>query len=135
MIRSFDLFVSNMSGTIGSGFNTTTDVDHRSWVWVASFLSLLYSLLCLAARAVSKWDFLWFDDIILAAAYISGLAHWGILFRALANGLAVSESVLSSSAIQYASRVSTHLYHRNSSELVVVLARYSESTTPNICLI
>lgn len=69
------------------GFHTATAEDHRAWLWVrlkpppssnravdmsqvASILSLLYSVLCLAARLVGKWDMLWWDDAVLGIAYV-----------------------------------------------------------------
>lgn len=69
------------------GFHTATTKDHRAWLWVrlmpfstlsrpvdttqvASILSLLYSMLCLAARLVGKWEMLWWDDAVLGIAYV-----------------------------------------------------------------
>lgn len=39
---------------------------------VASILSLLYSLLCLLARLVGKWEMIWWDDATLGFAYVCG---------------------------------------------------------------
>lgn len=57
------------------GFSTPSDVDHRPWLWAATMLSCIYSLLALAARVTSKWDMLWYDDAILSVAYVRLLAE------------------------------------------------------------
>ncbi|KAK4635120.1 hypothetical protein CLAFUW4_02160 [Fulvia fulva] len=78
----------------GHGFVTPSDIDHRPWLWVCSLLALLYSLLCLGARFVGKWDLLWWDDLVLSIGYVFAVVHWGILFSALDSGLAVTALAL-----------------------------------------
>ncbi|KAF7186246.1 hypothetical protein HII31_12321 [Pseudocercospora fuligena] len=82
-----------------NGFATTTETDHRPWVWVASFLAMIYSLLCLAARFTGKWDLLWWDDVVLSSGYLAAIVHWGLLFRSLIDGTGLSSLVLSSSEL------------------------------------
>jgi hypothetical protein len=38
---------------------------------VASILSLIYSLLAFGARVTVKWELLFYDDLVLAVAYVS----------------------------------------------------------------
>ncbi|PPJ53915.1 hypothetical protein CBER1_04636 [Cercospora berteroae] len=78
-----------------SGFATATATDTRAWLWVASFLSLIYSLLCLAARFTGKWDLLWWDDLILSGGYSSAIVHWGFLFQAFTSGVGVASIAIS----------------------------------------
>jgi len=90
---------------MGAGFDTPGDLDHRGWIWVAGFLSLIYSLLCLAARAVGKWGLLWYDDIVLGISYIFAIVSWGLIFASLTQGLGVSNLTLSASAVEDAAQV------------------------------
>lgn len=88
-----------------SGFATATATDTRAWLWVASFLSLIYSVLCLAARLTGKWDLLWWDDMILGAGYLASIVHWGLLFQAITDGLGVATIAISASDLSAAARV------------------------------
>lgn len=90
----------------GHGFVTPSDIDHRPWLWVCSLLALLYSLLCLGARFVGKWDLLWWDDLVLSIGYVFAVVHWGILFSALDSGLAVTALALTADQTGRASEVS-----------------------------
>lgn len=104
-----------------SGFATATSTDSRSWLWVASFLSLIYSVLCLAARFTGKWDLLWWDDLILGAGYMASVVHWGFLFQALSDGVGVASIALTTPELSDAARVCEQIRH-------LVLSR---STIPN----
>jgi hypothetical protein len=86
------------------GFATTTPDDHRAWLWVAGFLSLIYSLLGLAARCVAKWELIWWDDMVLSASYLCAFTHWALLFRSLCEGVGVHG--LSTARFEDASMVS-----------------------------
>ncbi|KXT02841.1 hypothetical protein AC578_5384 [Pseudocercospora eumusae] len=88
-----------------NGFATSTETDHRPWVWVASLLAMIYSLLCLAARFTGKWDLLWWDDVVLSAGYVAAIAHWALLFRSLLDGTGLSSLILSSSELGNAARL------------------------------
>ncbi|KAI5370327.1 hypothetical protein Slin15195_G012050 [Septoria linicola] len=88
-----------------SGFATATSTDSRSWLWVASFLSLIYSVLCLAARFTGKWDLLWWDDLILGAGYMATVVHWGFLFQALSDGVGVASIALTTPELSDAARM------------------------------
>lgn len=90
---------------MNSGFVTPTAIDVRAWLWVASFLSFVYSVLCLAARFVGKWDMLWWDDLVLGAGYMASVVHWGMLFHAIAKGLGIASIAISSSDLSFAARV------------------------------
>lgn len=100
-----------MSLSSNYGFETTSDIDHRSWVWVAGILSLIYSVLCLAARFTGKWGLLWFDDGILVGAYVAAAVHWGLLYRSLIDGLAVSPVAITAGQLGDAARVCTTFIH------------------------
>ncbi|EME48539.1 hypothetical protein DOTSEDRAFT_118977 [Dothistroma septosporum NZE10] len=95
----------------GHGFTTASDSDHRPWLWVCSLLALLYSLLCLGARFMGKWDLLWWDDLILSLGYVFALVHWGFSFSALGGGLAITALALTAdegahaSELYFASRI------------------------------
>lgn len=93
------------------GFETTSDIDHRAWLWVAGFLSLIYSVLCLAARFTGKWELLWFDDGILVGAYVAAVVHWGLLYQSLVNGLAVSPVSITAGQLGDAARVCSTFIH------------------------
>lgn len=88
-----------------SGFATATATDTRAWLWVASFLSLIYSLLCLAARFTGKWDLLWWDDLILSGGYLSAIVHWGFLFQAFTSGVGVASIAISRDQLNVAAKV------------------------------
>lgn len=88
-----------------SGFATATATDTRAWLWVASFLSLIYSVLCLAARLMGKWDLLWWDDMILGVGYLASIVHWGLLFQAITDGLGVAAIAISASDLSAAATV------------------------------
>lgn len=90
---------------MSAGFDTPGQLDHRAWVWVAGILSLIYSLLCLAARAVGKWGLLWYDDIVLGSAYVFAIVSWGLVFSSLSHGLGVSTLSLTSSQVHTAAQV------------------------------
>ena len=100
-----------MSLSSNYGFETTSDIDHRSWVWVAGILALVYSVLCLAARATGKWGLLWYDDGILVGAYVAAVLHWGLLYRSLVDGLAVSPVAITAGQLGDAARVCTTFIH------------------------
>jgi len=114
---------------MGAGFDTPGDLDHRGWIWVAGFLSLIYSLLCLAARAVGKWGLLWYDDIVLGISYIFAIVSWGLIFASLTQGLGVSNLTLSASAVEdaaqlyFASRVPFFISHCLSKLSILVFTR------------
>lgn len=78
---------------MGAGFEAPGHLDHRGWLWVAGILSIIYSLLCLSARAFAKWGLLWWDDIVLGVSYIFAFVNWGLIFASLTHGLGVSPSV------------------------------------------
>lgn len=90
---------------MSAGFDTPGDLDHRGWIWVAGFLALIYSLLCLGARAVGKWGLLWYDDIVLGVSYLFAIVSWGLIFASLTHGMGASNLTLSSSAIESAAQV------------------------------
>lgn len=90
---------------MSAGFETPGQHDHRAWVWVAGLLSLIYSLLCLAARAVGKWGLRRYDDIVLSCAYLFAFVNWGLIFASLTHGLGVSTLSVSSAAFHSAARV------------------------------
>ncbi|KAF2172081.1 hypothetical protein M409DRAFT_17324 [Zasmidium cellare ATCC 36951] len=94
-----------MSLSSNHGFETTSDIDHRAWIWVASFLALIYSVLCLAARITSKWGLLWVDDGILVGAYVAAVVHWGLLYQSLVDGLAVSPVAITAGQLGHAARM------------------------------
>ncbi|KAK5007052.1 hypothetical protein LTR28_005736 [Elasticomyces elasticus] len=77
------------------GLNPVFHDSHRAWLCVAAILSLVYSFLGLGARLYGKWGLLWYDDVILAAAYVFAVAQWGTLFKAISIGRGVSSSLVS----------------------------------------
>lgn len=93
---------------MSEGFDTPGQLDHRGWIWVAGILALIYSLLCLAARAVGKWGLLWYDDIVLGVSYLCAIVSWGLIFAGLTHGLGVVNSELTPSMIESASKVRLH---------------------------
>lgn len=54
----------------GNRFALSTENDRQAGLWIASILSLMYSVVILCTRLVIKWGFFAIDDILLAGAYV-----------------------------------------------------------------
>lgn len=83
----------------GSRFAVSTTDNRQAGLWIASLLSLMYSIVILCARLVVKWGNLGLDDIALAGAYVLSLAHWTITYTALSDGLGKAPELLDNGAI------------------------------------
>ncbi|KAK3723948.1 hypothetical protein LTR37_001432 [Vermiconidia calcicola] len=83
----------------GSRFAVSTTDNRQAGLWIASLLSLIYSIVILCARLVVKWGNLGLDDIALAGAYVLSLAHWTITYTALSDGLGKAPGLLDNGAI------------------------------------
>ncbi|KAF2717935.1 hypothetical protein K431DRAFT_205500, partial [Polychaeton citri CBS 116435] len=75
------------------GFSTPAPNDRRPWLWVASIVSLSYSLLTLVARLLAKWELLGVEDGLIIGAYVFGVIHWGLFNRAIFEGLGAAEDL------------------------------------------
>lgn len=71
-------------------FAEITSTDRAGVVWVASILSLLYSLSTLVARFFVKYHTLGYDDWLILAATLVGIAQYVAVFVSLSQGLGTS---------------------------------------------
>lgn len=55
----------------GLRFSVVTSDNHQAGIWITSILSLIYSVLALAARMAVKWKLAGVDDVILGLAHVS----------------------------------------------------------------
>ena len=53
-----------------AGLSKPTELDRRGWVWIITILSIVYSVCFLGARIFGKYGLLWWDDAVLASAYV-----------------------------------------------------------------
>jgi hypothetical protein len=74
-------------------FAEITSTDRAGVVWVASILSLLYSLSTLVARFFVKYHTLGHDDWLILAATVVALAQYIAVFVSLSQGLGVSSLI------------------------------------------
>ncbi|GAB7323012.1 hypothetical protein MBLNU13_g05538t1 [Cladosporium sp. NU13] len=81
-------------------FSEITSTDRAGVVWVASILSLLYSLSTLVARFFVKYHTLGYDDWLILAATIVALAQYIAVFVSLKQGLGISSLIQSEDAIR-----------------------------------
>jgi hypothetical protein len=74
-------------------FAEITSTDRAGIVWVASILSLLYSLSTLVARFFVKYHTLGYDDWLILAATVVAFAQYIAVFVSLHQGLGVSSLI------------------------------------------
>lgn len=74
-------------------FSEITTQDRAGVVWVASILSLLYSVSTLIARFFIKYHTLGFDDWSILAATVVALGQYIAVFVSLNDGLGVSSQI------------------------------------------
>jgi hypothetical protein len=81
-------------------FAEITSTDRAGVVWVASILSLLYSLSTLVARFFVKYHTLGYDDWLILAATVVALAQYIAVFVSLNQGLGISSLIQSEDAVR-----------------------------------
>lgn len=81
-------------------FAEITSTDRAGVVWVASILSLLYSLSTLVARFFVKYHTLGYDDWLILAATVVAIAQYIAVFVSLNQGLGISSLIQSEDAVR-----------------------------------
>ena len=76
-------------------FSPVTATDRAGLVWVSGILSLVFAVLTLATRFGIKHLGLGYDDWLILAATIVGLAQYIATFIGLSNGVGTSTTLLS----------------------------------------
>jgi hypothetical protein len=74
-------------------FAQITSTDRAGVVWVASILSLLYSLSTLVARFFVKYHTLGYDDWLILAATVVAFGQYIAVFVSLTQGLGISSLI------------------------------------------
>ncbi|KAK6392273.1 hypothetical protein LTR65_003729 [Meristemomyces frigidus] len=94
----------------GNRFAVSTPDDHQASLWITSLLSLMFSVVVLAARVVVKWGAFGADDIALGIAYVLATAHWITMYMAMSRGLGKSATLLSHQMVVEMSKVRALVY-------------------------
>ncbi|KAK4544788.1 hypothetical protein LTR36_004037 [Oleoguttula mirabilis] len=125
----------------GNRFAVSTPDDHQASLWITSLLSLMFSVVVLAARVVVKWGAFGADDIALGIAYVLATAHWITMYMAMSRGLGKSATLLSHQMVVEMSKVRALVYTSRILLLVVtgltkctVIGRWRAIATIDIIL-
>lgn len=70
-----------------SRFSTITPSDHAGYIWIATILATIYTILSSLLRAYVKWRMYGWDDSILALATLAYLAQAISVFNGLTHSL------------------------------------------------
>lgn len=92
----------------GHRFAVMTSDDYGASAWIATVLSLTYSLIIFSARFIVKRGLYGIDDVILSVAHLLALGQWIAIFVSLSDGLGKAVSLLTLKQESRISQVFTH---------------------------
>ncbi|OCK81367.1 hypothetical protein K432DRAFT_450183 [Lepidopterella palustris CBS 459.81] len=78
----------------GDRFSTITPDDHGGLIYIATLMSLTYSLITFVARCFIKWKLFGVDDWAMAAAQVLTVAQFIAIVVALSSGLGKTYNLL-----------------------------------------
>ncbi|KAF2106570.1 hypothetical protein BDV96DRAFT_533619 [Lophiotrema nucula] len=88
----------------GDRFALITEDNYSGYLWIASILGLIYSLLVIVVRLHIKWNLFGADDVTAAVATVLQLGQVVPLFLAMKHGLGKSNDLLSAQQLEDAGK-------------------------------